>query len=193
MKTDKNIVLFGDSLTDYFPMEFFQNVKARVYNRGEAGNTVPEMAARAVMDVVPLCPDVVLMQGGANDYLLPFYRGAETVAEQLLRAADRLRKQLPDTRIYIESLYPMYTKKTGNRIPFWSEGKSNDEIRMINSAVKSLCESSGYFYVDVFAGLAGADGELPLSYTVDGVHLTREGYERVWKVLSQVLIKEGCM
>ena len=193
IETDKNIVLFGDSLTDYFPMEFFQDVKARVYNRGEAGNTVPEMTARAVMDVVPLCPDVVLMQGGANDYLLPFYRGAETVAEQLLRAADRLRKQLPDTRIYIESLYPMYTKETGNRIPFWSEGKSNDEIRMINSAVKSLCENSGYFYVDIFAGLAGADGELPLSCTVDGVHLTREGYERVWKVLSQVLIKEGCM
>ena len=200
-KQDKKIVLFGDSLTDYFPMEFFQVVKAQVYNRGEAGNTAPEMTARVSRDVVPFAPDIVLMQGGANDYLLPFYRGAETVAEQLVRAADRIRKYLPETKLYIQSLYPMNTlprearrpKDIEHGIPFWSEGKSNHEIQRINSVIQKLCKDRGYYYVDVFAGLAGEDGELPLSYTVDGVHLSREGYEQVWTVLSQVLIKEGCM
>lgn len=127
MSKEKVLVLFGDSLTDYFPMELFQDVEAQVYNRGEEGNTVPEMAARAEMDVVSLKPDLVLMQGGANDYLLPFYRGAEVVAGQLLRTAERILEKLPGTRICIESLYPMYTKKTGNALPFWSEGKSNEE------------------------------------------------------------------
>ena len=47
MSKEKVLVLFGDSLTDYFPMELFQDVEAQVYNRGEEGNTVPEMAARA--------------------------------------------------------------------------------------------------------------------------------------------------
>ena len=220
-KQDKKIVLFGDSLTDYFPMEFFQVVKAQVYNRGEAGNTAPEMTARVSRNVVPFAPDIVLMQGGANDYLLPFYRGAETVAEQLVRAADRIRKYLPETKLYIQSLYPMNTlprearrpkdiehgmpcgytlprearcpKDIEHGIPFWSEGKSNHEIQRINSVIQKLCKDRGYYYVDVFAGLAGEDGELPLSYTVDGVHLSREGYEQVWTVLSQVLIKEGCM
>ena len=55
---EKVLVLFGDSLTDYFPMELFKDVEAQVYNRGEAGNTVPEMAARAEMDVVSLRPDL---------------------------------------------------------------------------------------------------------------------------------------
>ena len=240
-KIDQKIVLFGDSLTDYFPMEFFQNIKAQVYNRGEAGNTAPEMTARVSRDVVPLAPDIVLMQGGANDYLLPFYRGAETVAEQLVRAADRIRKYLPETKLYIQSLYPMNTlprearrpkdiehgmpcgytlprevrrpkdiehgmpcgytlprearrpKDIEHGIPFWSEGKSNHEIQRINSVIQKLCKDRGYYYVDVFARLAGEDGELPLSYTVDGVHLSMEGYEQVWTVLSQVLIKEGCM
>ena len=45
-------------------------------------------------------------------------------------------------------------------------------------------------YVDVYRELIGEDGELPLSYTVDGVHLSREGYKQVWKVLSQVLTAE---
>lgn len=200
-KQIKKIVLFGDSLTDYFPMEFFRDVNAQVYNRGEAGNTTPEMTARVSLGVVPLNPDIVLMQGGANDYLLPFYRGAEAVAKQLMRAADRIRKYLPDTKIYIQSLYPMNTLPREARcqediehgIPFWSEGKSNHEIQLINSVIQKLCKNRGYIYIDVFAGLAGEDGELPLSCTVDGVHLTGEGYEKVWIVLSQVLIKEGCL
>lgn len=35
MSKEKVLVLFGDSLTDYFPMELFQDVEAQVYNRGE--------------------------------------------------------------------------------------------------------------------------------------------------------------
>ena len=190
MSKEKVLVLFGDSLTDYFPMELFKDVEAQVYNRGEAGNTVPEMAARAEMDVVSLRPDLVLMQGGANDYLLPFYRGAEVIAGQLLRTAERILEKLPGTRIYIESLYPMYTKKTGNGIPFWSEGKSNKEIQAVNSEIERLCGEKEIPYVDVYRELIGEDGELPLSYTVDGVHLSREGYKQVWKVLSQVLTAE---
>ena len=190
MSKEKGLVLFGDSLTDYFPMELFKDVEAQVYNRGEAGNTVPEMAARAEMDVVSLRPDLVLMQGGANDYLLPFYRGAEVIAGQLLRTAERILEKLPGTRICIESLYPMYTKKTGNGIPFWSEGKSNKEIQAVNSEIERLCWEKEIPYVDVYRELIGEDGELPLSYTVDGVHLSREGYKQVWKVLSQVLTAE---
>lgn len=190
MSKEKVLVLFGDSLTDYFPMELFQDVEAQVYNRGEEGNTVPEMAARAEMDVVSLKPDLVLMQGGANDYLLPFYRGAEVIAGQLLRTAERILKKLPGTRICIESLYPMYTKKTGNAIPFWSEGKSNEEIQAINTEIEKLCGETGILYADVYHELIREDGQLPLSYTVDGVHLSREGYEQVWKVLSRVLTEE---
>ena len=190
MSKEKVLVLFGDSLTDYFPMELFKDVEAQVYNRGEAGNTVPEMAARAEMDVVSLRPDLVLMQGGANDYLLPFYRGAEVIAGQLLRTAERILEKLPGTRICIESLYPMYTKITGNGIPFWSEGKSHKEIQAVNSEIERLCGEKEIPYVDVYRELIGEDGELPLSYTVDGVHLSREGYKQVWKVLSQVLTAE---
>ena len=190
MSKEKVLVLFGDSLTDYFPMELFKDVEAQVYNRGEAGNTVPEMAARAEMDVVSLRPDLVLMQGGANDYLLPFYRGAEVIAGQLLRTAERILEKLPGTRICIESLYPKYKKKTGNGIPFWSEGKSNKEIQAVNSEIERLCGEKEIPYVDVYRELIGEDGELPLSYTVDGVHLSREGYKQVWKVLSQVLTAE---
>ena len=154
MSKEKVLVLFGDSLTDYFPMELFKDVEAQVYNRGEAGNTVPEMAARAEMDVVSLRPDLVLMQGGANDYLLPFYRGAEVIAGQLLRTAERILE------------------------------------KAVNSEIERLCGEKEIPYVDVYRELIGEDGELPLSYTVDGVHLSREGYKQVWKVLSQVLTAE---
>lgn len=144
MSKEKVLVLFGDSLTDYFPMELFQDVEAQVYNRGEAGNTVPEMAARAEMDVVSLKPDLVLMQGGANDYLLPFYRGAEVVAGQLLRTAERILEKLPGTRICIESLYPMYTKKQEMEFLSGQKGSQTKRYRLLIQKLRDFAGKKKY-------------------------------------------------
>ena len=48
----KKIVLFGDSLTDYFPMEKLADLHAEWINSGVAGDTVPQMRARVRYDVL---------------------------------------------------------------------------------------------------------------------------------------------
>ena len=36
----RTIVMFGDSLTDYFPMEKLKNIDAQFINSGVAGDTI---------------------------------------------------------------------------------------------------------------------------------------------------------
>ena len=102
----KKIVMFGDSLTDYFPMEKLSDIDAEFINSGVAGNTVPEMKARVRYDVLSFRPDIVIMQGGANDFQMSLYRGSKVVAGQLADLGDRIRRELPEVKIYIEALYP---------------------------------------------------------------------------------------
>ena len=178
----KTIVMFGDSLTDYFPMDKLKDIDADIINSGVAGDTIAEMGARLSYDVYPYHPDIIIMQGGANDFLMSLYPGAKPLAERLIRLALRIRKQLPDTKIYIESMYPAYTKRIG-LMPSWAEGKSNEEIQKINTWIKKLCKENDFNYIDVFSHLIGADGQLSREYTVDGIHLQDSAYEIVAEIL----------
>ena len=171
----RTIVMFGDSLTDYFPMEKLKDIDAQFINSGVAGDTIAEMGARLAYDVFPYKPDIIIMQGGANDFLMSLYPGARVLAERLIRLARRIRQQLPDTKIYIESMYPAYTKRIG-LMPSWAEGKSNKEIKEDN-----------FEYVDVFDKLIGEDGQLSREYTVDGIHLQENAYDVVAAIIYHLM------
>lgn len=45
----RTIVMFGDSLTDYFPMEKLKDIDAQFINSGVAGDTIAEMGADWLM------------------------------------------------------------------------------------------------------------------------------------------------
>ena len=104
----RTIVMFGDSLTDYFPMEKLKDMNAQFINSGVAGDTIAEMGARLAYDVFPYKPDVIIMQGGANDFLMSLYPGARALAERLIRLARRIREQLPDTKISNQNYQPKW-------------------------------------------------------------------------------------
>lgn len=174
----KKIILFGDSLTDYFPMEKLKDMEADIINCGRAGDTLPEMHARLSYDVIVHRPDVVIMQGGANDFLMSFYRGYQVVARQLVDMGKEIMEKIPGVKVYIQSLYPAYTKQIG-MMPSWAEGKSNQEIAKINGEIQRLCMQYHIEYLDVFLKLIGADGQLPLEYTMDGIHLKDNAYDIV--------------
>lgn len=182
----RTIVMFGDSLTDYFPMEKLKDIDAQFINSGVAGDTIAEMGARLAYDVFPYKPDIIIMQGGANDFLMSLYPGARALAERLIRLARRIRQQLPDTKIYIESMYPAYTKRIG-LMPSWAEGKSNEEIQKINTEIQRLCKEDNFEYVDVFDKLIGEDGQLSREYTVDGIHLQENVYDVVAAIIYHLM------
>lgn len=181
------MVLFGDSLTDYFPMEKLSNIDAKIINCGQAGDTLPEMHARLSDDVIIHQPDVVIMQGGANDFLMSFYRGYQVVARQLVDMGKEILDKVPGVNVYIESLYPAYTKRIG-MIPSWAQGKSNEEIAQINDEIQRLCKGTKIVYVDIYSKLIGKDGQLPMEYTIDGIHLQQNAYDIVFECIRPLFL-----
>ena len=78
----RTIVMFGDSLTDYFPMEKLKNIDAQFINSGVAGDTIAEMGARLAYDVFPYKPDIIIMQGGANDVIVSRSKSVSRTIDQ---------------------------------------------------------------------------------------------------------------
>ena len=72
-------------------------------------------------------------------------------------------------------------------MPSWAKEKSNEEIRRINEEIRRQCKERRIEYVDMYSRLAGEDGELPLQYTVDGIHLTDAAYDIVSGCLHELL------
>ncbi len=182
----KTVVMFGDSLTDYFPMEKLKDIDAKIINSGQAGDTIAEMGARVSYDVIAHRPDVVLMQGGANDFLMSLYPGYKALAGRLVNLGRRIQKSLPKTKIYVESLYPAYTKPIG-LMPSWADGKSNQEIERMNEEIQRLCDGTEMTYVNIYRHLIGTDGQLPRDYTIDGIHLRECAYEIVSRCIHEIL------
>ncbi len=79
----RTIVMFGDSLTDYFPMEKLKDIDAQFINSGVAGDTIAEMGARLAYDVFPYKPDIIIMQGGANDFLMSLCPRSKSVSRTI--------------------------------------------------------------------------------------------------------------
>lgn len=54
--------------------------------------------------------------------------------------------------------------------------RNNEKIRRINEALKEMAKQKGVEYIDVYSHLIDEEGNLRLEYTVEGLHLTVEGY-----------------
>jgi len=52
-------------------------------------------------------------------------------------------------------------------------------IMELNSRLKDLATEFGHTYIDLFSIMADTNNHLPRKYSIDGLHLSYEGY-RVW-------------
>ena len=86
----------------------------------------------------------------------------------------------------IQSVYPVnptrkptFYSKTGSR--------TNDTIGELNLILQDLCNKYDCIYIDVNAHLKDSDSNLKREYSIDGLHLTRQGYEIVAKIIAPLL------
>lgn len=87
---------------------------------------------------------------------------------------DAIRKASPETRIILQSVYPV----AANQKTFTADSVTlNGYIDILNGYVKELAKAKEVRYLDTNSALKGPDGNLPESYqNGDGIHLTAEGY-----------------
>jgi lysophospholipase L1-like esterase len=151
-----DVVLVGNSLTEWMPSDMLPGVK----NRGIASNETSHIVGR-IQKIAQAQPKKIFLEAGTNDFRessIP----VDSVFKNYQEVIRIIRQNSPRTEIYVQSVFP--TSK--------SYGFYNDSIVKLNNKLKSLQLP----YLDVYSKLV-LQGQLNDAFTYDGIHLNYNGYK----------------
>lgn len=171
---DRRIVFFGDSQIANWPMaESFGALP--IMNRGIVGDWALTAGDRFDRDVLAHRPDTVIIEIGTNDL------GHAQPIEAIAMSIDRMVKaaQLSGAKVVVCSLLPARGEFSANH-PIAN-------IRALNTAIQAISEARGAAFLDMYSLLAGPDGEIPLTLTIDGLHANSAGYARMTAAVRPLL------
>jgi len=176
------IVFFGDSLTDFFPIQdFFPN--RTIYNRGIAGDTTKDLLKR-IDNIIKIQPQKIFIQIGTND--LGKGVSIEKIMINIETIYTTLQKEIPNVKIIALSLYPVSHHKMWLS-PVIAGIRSRKKIRKTNALIKDLCQKMNIPFIDLFSQLADQKGRLNQEYTLEGLHISGRGYAVIAQALKDYL------
>ncbi len=175
---EDEIIFVGDSITEgsFFDEIFLGD---RVINRGIDSDTTDGILNR-VDEIVESNPAKIFIMIGINDI------GNRIPNDQIInnyqKFINTIKQESPETEIYLQSVLPCnYDVMTDNSR---NQSRTAENIENLNSEIKVLAEQNDCTYIDLYSGMLDDKNQLPESYTIDGVHLTHEGYN-VWGELLE--------
>lgn len=175
-KSEAEIIFLGDSLTDLCEWsELFSN--NRIKNRGICGDTTDGVLNR-ITNIIESQPQKLFMMIGIND--LNQGVSVEDVANNYQLIVETLKDQIPDVKIFVQSLLPINNQLRNNDV--------NQQIIYLNNKLQKLSQDGCSRYVNLFSAFLDANNQLDIQYTSDGVHLNGQGY-LIWKeIIEQYVV-----
>lgn len=170
-------VFIGDSMIDrgewqeYFPNEIIKN-------RGINDETT-EGVLKRLKSSVNGSPKRVFIMVGLND--LKYQIENQDTAENFEKMIRVIRKESPDTEIFIHSILP-----TNPELDI--EKRNGEDILKLNSNIEKIAIEQNVTYIDLHS-LFNKNDVLNEKYTTDGVHLNGSGYE-VWALELQKYVSK---
>ncbi len=166
--TSKDIVFIGNSITngaewnELFPQK-------RVKNRGISGDTSEGVFDR-LDAVVKGKPAKIFILIGINDISREIK--VETIVLNMKRIVEKIQKESPKTKIYIQSILPVnpdFEMFKGHMKP--------ELIKEINQFYQNIAQEYNVNYIDLYSYfLEDGTDKMNKKYTNDGLHLLGEGY-----------------
>ena len=179
--TEQRVVFMGNSITEGWATanpSFFAN--PAYINRGIGGQTTPQMLLRFRQDVIDLQPKIVVLLAGTNDI------AGNTGPMTLEQIRDNIISMVELAKInnilpIVCSVLPAYDYP-------WRPGKApNVKIPKLNALLTSVASEQNVPYLDYYSAMADERNGLPAAYTTDEVHLTKEGYAVMEKLVTAAL------
>ena len=166
---DIDVVFLGDSLTEgYDVTRFYPEYK--VLNRGIGGDTTFGVEKRLQVSVYDAKPKVTTLLIGANNF--------DSMLDNYENILIDFKTNAPEMKVVLLSLTSMTME--------W--GRNNAKAINNNVEIKKYAEKYDFSYVDLYNPLLDpTTDELRQEYTIDGGHLTEQGYEVVTAQIKPVL------
>lgn len=187
-KNETDVVFMGDSITEgwsnLFP-DFFKN--NNYVNRGISGQTTEQMLLRFRQDVISLNPKITVILAGINDIAQNTkFHGIEISAGNIFSMVELAKSH---------GIKPIICSVLPADILKWNPDVLPAElVKEMNQLLRSYAEDNQIMYLDYYAAMNNNKGGLRSELTNDGVHVTREGYSIMNKMVKesiQKLLKKG--
>ncbi len=186
----ENIVFYGDSITDFYNLEKFYP-ELPVINSGTSGFQTKDLLELLKDRVYIYNPTKVFIMIGTNDMAFTDLSNEEIV-NNIIKICKLINKNRPKAKVFVESLYPINNDDSDNDVVDKSMicGRENSRLKEINKLLKEKCLENNITYINMYDKLIDEDGDLKVEYTVDGLHMSDEGYEVITKELMKYIEKK---
>ncbi len=184
-KGEKRVILFGNSITEYWPYKrgdwFKEN---NIIGRGIGGQTTYQFLLRFYDDVINLKPKVVVINGAINDIAEntgPY--NEEHTFENICSMVEMARQN--KITVVLASVLPAHAFN-------WHPGIEDPmgKVRRLNARIKAYAEANRITYVDYFSAMVSADGtRMQEDLADDGVHPNDKGYKIMEAMILPVINK----
>jgi len=180
-KNENRIVFMGNSITEGWSKhqpEFFANKP--YINRGISGQTSPQMLLRFKQDVIELQPKIVVLLAGTND--IAGNTGPSSIAMIVNNITSMIEiAKAHQIEVILCAVLPAFDYP-------WRPGlKPNEKIPVLNNQLLNYAKNHNIVYVDYFAAMNDGNNGLIKSYTYDGVHPNKAGYQRMGDLLTKAI------
>ena len=184
------IVFAGSSLMEMFPVEAFAKEEGPdfpvVYNRGLGGWRTEDMLATLEAQVTGLMPRRVFINIGTNDLSDPSVT-IDALMERYDEILNRIEAEVPGVELVLMAYYPINYDAADEGMKACLRIRTNERIREANQAVEALAARHGARYMDFNAPLTDEQGRLKAEYTIEGMHITEEGYRAIWPMVKAAI------
>ena len=175
----KNEILFvGSSLMEMFPIEEFikeQNLPLIAYNRGVGGYKTEDLLKVLDVCVYELSPRRIFINIGTNDL-----SDASISIEEMIDNYDQIllniKSKLPNVELYLMAYYPVNYEAATEEMKACLRIRNNEKIDLANKEVEKLAQKHNAKFINVNTSLKDSVGNLKAEYTIEGMHINREGY-----------------
>lgn len=181
---DENIVFLGDSITDFYDLDKYYE-GYNVVNSGISGNTTEDILNDMYNRVYKYNPSKVILLIGTNDIQAQI--SEEKTIENIKKIVEDIKINRPNSKIYIESIYPI-NNTDDEKIEHYMVGdRKNDIIKDYNKKIKEYCDKIHITYINMYDNLKNKEDNLKLEYTKEGLHISEEGYEVITKKIKEYI------
>lgn len=178
LDTENEIIFLGNSITEGGDWrKLFPN--KNVINRGISGDVTDGILFR-LDEVTSSQPEKVFLLIGTND--LARGRSMDKVVENTKKIIKQIKRQSPDTKIYLQSIMPV-NPEMGEK--FSGHKNNHQKIMATNKRLKALAKVEQVTYIDLHRPMRNSKKYMKSKYTDDGLHLSEQGYQKWKSILDQ--------
>lgn len=182
-ENEHRVVFMGNSITEGWtnanPNFFSDNP---FINRGIGGQTTPQMLLRFRQDVIALWPEIVVILAGTNDI------AGNTGPMTLEEIRDNILSMVELAKA--NGIFPIVCSVLPAYDYPWRPGlQPNIKIPKLNTLLHTMADEQEVMYLDYFAAMTDDRNGLPKALTTDEVHLTKEGYAVLEKLVQEAITK----